>query len=72
MAFLQLYNHLAEGAAVRTCANHNCGRDFVRQRGRANYGQHRTTGVKYCSRECARAQAQRDLRRRRRTTEPTT
>ncbi|MFI6448533.1 hypothetical protein [Kitasatospora sp. NPDC050543] len=71
VAFLQLYNHLAEGAAVRTCANHNCGRDFVRQRGRANYGQHRTTGIKYCSRECARAQAQRDLRRRRRTTEPT-
>ncbi|MFF0415318.1 hypothetical protein ACFYUY_33395 [Kitasatospora sp. NPDC004745] len=68
VAFLQLYNHLAEEASVRRCANDNCGRNFVRQRGRAEYGQHRTTGVKYCSRECARAQAQRDLRRRRRAT----
>lgn len=72
VAFLQLYNHLVEEAHVRRCANDNCGRDFVRQRGRAEYGQHRTTGVKYCSRECARAQAQRDLRRRRRTTATTT
>lgn len=65
VAFLQLYNHLAEGASVRRCANQNCGRQFVRQRGRAEYGQHRTTGIKYCSRECARAQAQREPRRRR-------
>lgn len=65
VAFLQLYNHLAEGASVRRCANQNCGRQFVRQRGRAEYGQHRTSGIKYCSRECARAQAQRELRRRR-------
>ncbi|MEV5358024.1 hypothetical protein [Streptomyces sp. NPDC052693] len=34
-AFLQLYNHLAEDATIRTCANETCGRDFVRQRGRA-------------------------------------
>ena len=65
VAFLQLYNHLVEGAAVHQCANERCGRAFVRQRGRAEYGQHRTTGVKYCSRECARAQAQRELRWRR-------
>lgn len=64
-AFLQLYNHLVEGATVHHCANEKCGRAFVRQRGRAAYRQHRTTGVKYCSRECARAQAQRELRRRR-------
>ncbi|MFD9865009.1 hypothetical protein [Streptomyces alboflavus] len=70
-AFLQLYNHLVEDAAVHHCANEKCGRAFVRQRGRATYRQHRTTGVKYCSRECARAQAQRELRRRRKQ-EPTT
>ena len=60
------YNHIVERAAYLTCANEPCGRTFVRQEGRAEHGQYRTKGVKYCSATCARAQAQRELRRRKR------
>jgi hypothetical protein len=61
---LELFNHLAQHATYRQCANENCGRPFVHQRGRAEHGQHRGRGVRYCSSHCARAQAQRNYRRR--------
>jgi hypothetical protein len=59
----QLVNFVAEGATSRRCASETCGRVFVRQRGRARY-QGRTEGTMYCDRRCAKAQAERERRRR--------
>jgi hypothetical protein len=61
---LELHNHLVEDATYRRCKNETCNRLFVRQTGRAEAGQHRRSGIKYCSHHCARAQAQRQYRRR--------
>lgn len=68
---LELYNHILEHATYHTCANQTCNRTFVRQTGRAQQGQHRSHGVKYCSNHCARAQAQRQYRQRQRAQAPT-
>jgi hypothetical protein len=55
---LELFNHVAAGNDFPRCANESCGRLFVRdERGRGR-------GMRYCSRSCARAQAQREFRRR--------
>jgi hypothetical protein len=61
---LELFNHIVDNSHYRLCHNKTCGRLFVLQEGRAAHGQHRTRGVKYCSADCARAQAQREYRRR--------
>ena len=61
---LQLANAVEEALTVRRCQNETCGRYFQRQAGTAEHGQHRTTGVKYCTNTCARAHASRVSRRR--------
>lgn len=61
---LQLARHIAEGSAYRTCASETCGEWYVRQEGRSELGQHRSTGTKYCHVSCARAQGNREYRRR--------
>jgi hypothetical protein len=64
---LQLAHYLASETPVMRCANERCHKPFTRQRGRARdeYGQHRSRGVRFCSHLCAKAQSERDRRRRR-------
>lgn len=50
---------------LKECASETCSNWFRWQEGGAKKGQYRTTGVLYCSTRCARAQGQRELRRRR-------
>jgi hypothetical protein len=63
VAALQIFNLYVEGLQVLTCANENCQRRFQRQLGRAPKGQYRTSGVMFCTHQCADAQRQRDRRR---------
>ncbi len=64
---LQLARYLASELTVNRCANQRCRNVFTVQRGgaRSDYGQHRSRGVRYCSPLCAKAQSERDRRRRR-------
>ncbi len=64
VCLLELAQHILEGREYRNCANETCGRVFSIQEGRSLRGRHRTDIVKYCSRTCALAQAQREHRRR--------
>jgi hypothetical protein len=64
VAMLQLVNDLNQDVDYHTCANETCRRPFTRQRGRTKYGGQRMHGVMYCSNTCARAQYQREKRRR--------
>lgn len=72
VAVLQLARMATEGRTVLRCANERCGREFTRQRTssreRRKYGDERVhaTGIRYCSRECAKAQSERERRARRR------
>lgn len=61
---LELFNLIVRDSALAQCANERCQRMFGLQEGRSQKGRHRSVGVKYCSLSCARAQAQRDYRRR--------
>jgi hypothetical protein len=63
---VQLHNLIVDGLDIRRCANETCGRPFTRQRGRALKGQYRNSGVIYCDAACAKAQMQREYRRRNR------
>jgi hypothetical protein len=69
---IELYNHIAENASYRRCANRACSKLFVRQKGRAKRGQHRTRGVSYCWNGCMNAASQRRHRERARSTTPKT
>jgi hypothetical protein len=61
---LQMYRHIAAEDVYLRCENEPCGRLFVHQRGRAEHNQYRGFGVKYCSKNCAKAQVERRRRRR--------
>ncbi len=62
---LQVRNDVAQGTPWRVCANEPCDILFARQLGRAEAGQYREKGVKYCSKNSAKAQVERERRRRR-------
>lgn len=61
---LQIVNDLVDRVETQICRNEKCGRVFTRQRGRSQYGEHRTKGVQFCSKNCALAQTKREWRRR--------
>lgn len=62
---LQLANLIEVAPSIRRCASETCTTAFVHQRGTAAYGQYRSDS-RYCSRQCAKNQAERERRRRRR------
>lgn len=70
----QIFNFVVAGETARRCENPTCGpmhgspggppRMFVHQIGGAKEGQYRSRGVRFCTPECARAETQRQYRRR--------
>jgi hypothetical protein len=64
----QIFNFIVGGETARQCENQTCGRTFVHQLGGAQHGQYRSKGLlRFCSPECARAETQRQYRRRQAT-----
>jgi hypothetical protein len=61
---IQLFNDVAAGVTYKSCANENCGELFVDQINSKGKRHSRKTGTLYCSPRCAKAQAQRNYRRR--------
>jgi hypothetical protein len=63
----QLFNYMVtKDVTPRRCENANCQQMFVHQLGGPG-NWHRNKGVRYCSPKCARAEAQRQYRRRSKT-----
>jgi hypothetical protein len=65
----QVFNLAVEQPTARRCESATCGRVFVHQLGGAKHRQHRSTGLRFCTPECARAEASRQYRRRKRAKE---
>lgn len=65
LAALQMVNDMMQHLDYHVCAADQCGRLFVRQRGRSVHYS-RTKGSIYCSKSCMNAQTQREYRRRQR------
>ena len=63
----QLFDLIASGVVPRRCSNANCSTIFVHQVGGSQAGRSRTVGVRFCSPSCARAETQRQYRRRQRS-----
>lgn len=64
----QLFQATQDKAPAKECRNEACGRVFYRKSDPTRYGQHRSTGVGYCTEACRNAQRQRQYRRRLLTT----
>ncbi len=61
---IQLFNDIAAETIYKTCANERCQGLFVNQIDRQAKRHSRNNGTLYCAPGCARAQAQRNYRRR--------
>lgn len=61
----EVFNLIAGEHTARRCENATCGRLFVHQLGDIEYRQHRrSVGLRFCTPGCARAETQRQYRRR--------